>query len=234
MQAEAPIEGENRLVTAMFADISGFTPTAEALSPEAVNQCFKELVDIICLRYEGFLGDCVLAFFGAPITHENDPERAILAALDMREALRQFNRNLSIGINTGMMYVGKIGTELYHEYTAHGHPINLAKRFQEAADVGQIVVGETTYKFTQRAFEFEPLGELTLKGISPARAYSVLKVSERPQKLRGLEGLQAQLVGRDKEFPTLLSCAHRLIEEGQGQIVTIIEQASANRGSPPN
>ena len=237
MQAEAPIEGENRLVTAMFADISGFTPAAEAMSPEAVadlvNQCFKDIVDIICLGYEGsinrFLGDCVLAFFGAPITHENDPERAILAALDMHEALRKLNRNLSIGINTGMMYVGQIGTELYQEYTAEGHAINLAKRFQEAAGVGQIFVGETTYKFTQRAFEFEPLGELTLKGIQPARAYSVLKVAERPQKVRGIEGLQARLVGRDKEFATLLDCANRLIEEGQGQIVSIIGEAGIGK-----
>jgi len=102
------MEGETRLVTAMFADISGFTPASERMSPEElvdlVNQCFKEIVDTIC-TYEGsvnrFIGDCVLAFFGVPIAHENDPERAILAALDMRDKVMRLNRNISVGINTG-------------------------------------------------------------------------------------------------------------------------------------
>jgi adenylate cyclase len=228
--------GENRLVTTLFADISGFTPASEQISPEQVadlvNNCFKVLVDIIC-RYEGsinrFIGDCVLAFFGAPIAHENDPERAIRAALEMCEEITKLNRDISVGINTGMMYVGTIGTDLYMEYTAEGHAVNLAKRLQETAEPGQILVGDATHKFTRRMFDFEPLEPLILRGIrQPVRAYSVLKVAERPEKLRGIEGLRARLVGRDREFEMLTDCADALID-GRGQIVSIIGEAGIGK-----
>jgi class 3 adenylate cyclase len=229
-------KGENRLVTTLFADISGFTPASEQISPEQVadlvNNCFKVLVDIIC-RYEGsinrFIGDCVLAFFGAPIAHENDPERAIRAALEMCEEITKLNRDISVGINTGMMYVGTIGTDLYMEYTAEGHAVNLAKRLQETAEPGQILVGDATHKFTRRMFDFEPLEPLILRGIrQPVRAYSVLKVAERPEKLRGIEGLRARLVGRDREFEMLTDCADALID-GRGQIVSIIGEAGIGK-----
>jgi adenylate cyclase len=138
--AEEDIVGENRLVTALFADISGFTPMSQGLTPEAtvekVNQCFQAVTDAV-YRYEGsinrFIGDCVLAFFGAPLAHENDPERAILAALDMRDAVSQLGLNISVGINTGMMYFGPVGTREHLEISAYGTDINLAKRLQETA-----------------------------------------------------------------------------------------------------
>ncbi len=231
------IEGETRLVTVMFADISGFTPASEELSPEEVadlvNQCFKEIVDIIC-RYEGsvnrFIGDCALVFFGAPIAHEDDPERAILAALDVRAAVTRLNRRISVGINTGMMYIGPIGTDLHHEYTAEGHHINVAKRLQESAGAGQIVVGEATYKFAQRAFAFERLPPLSLKGIRrPVQAYAVLRPLGHPEKLRGIEGLRAQLIGREREFASLTDCARALVTERKGQIVTIVGEAGIGK-----
>jgi class 3 adenylate cyclase len=128
--AEQEMEGENRLVTALFADISGFTLMSQQLTPEAtvekVNQCIRVISDSI-YRYEGsvnrFIGDCVLAFFGAPLTHENDPERAILAALDMREAVSQLGLDISIGINTGMMYFGTIGDQEHLEISAYGSDV---------------------------------------------------------------------------------------------------------------
>jgi len=142
------MEGENRLVTALFADISGFTPMSQKLTTEAVvekvDQCFQVITDVV-YRYEGginrFIGDCVLAFFGAPLAHENEPERAILAALDMREAISQLGLDISIGINTGMTYFGPIGTQHHLEISAYGHDVNLAKRLQEAAKPGQIFAG---------------------------------------------------------------------------------------------
>lgn len=231
------LAGETRLVTVMFADISGFTPASEELPPEEVadlvNQCFKEIVDTI-YRYEGsvnrFIGDCVLAFFGAPIAHEDDPERTILAALDMGTAVARFNRTLSVGINTGMMYIGQIGTDLHLEYTGEGHHINVAKRLQESAGAGRIVVGETTYKFAQRAFAFEKLPPLPLKGIRrPVQAYAVLRPLEHPEKLRGLEGLRARLIGREKEFVSLTDCTRALIAERKGQIATIVGEAGIGK-----
>lgn len=196
--AAQQLEGENRLVTALFADISGFTPLSVKKRPEEVveivNDCFKTIVDAVC-NYEGsinrFIGDCALAFFGAPLTHENDPERAILSALEMRDNVRQLDLNISVGINTGMMYFGPIGTLEHLEVSAYGPDINLAKRLQEAAEPGQILVGAGTYRLTRKAFDFSPL-ELRLKGIeAPVHAYEAMHIKAHPEKLRGIEGLRA-------------------------------------------
>ena len=234
--AEQEIAGENRLVTALFADISGFTPMSQQLTPEVVvervNQCFQAITDAV-YRYEGsvnrFMGDCVLAFFGAPLTHENDPERAILAALDMREAVLKLELNISVGINTGMMYFGPIGTQQHREITAYGHDVNLAKRFQEAANPGQILIGESTYRLTRKAFDFNRIDALTLKGIeSPVTAYEALNIKEHPEKLRGIEGLRARMIGREHEFADLKEVCDQWIE-GQGQIVSIIGEAGIGK-----
>ena len=120
--AEQEMAGENRLVTALFADISGFTPMSQELPTEAVvekvNQCFQAVTDAV-YRCEGsvnrFIGDCVLAFFGAPLAHENDPERAILATLDMKAEVAKLGLDISVGINTGMMYFGPIGSQEHLE-----------------------------------------------------------------------------------------------------------------------
>jgi class 3 adenylate cyclase/predicted ATPase len=234
--AERDIVGENRLVTAVFADISGFTPMSESLDAEAVvervNQCFQAVTDAV-YRYEGsvnrFIGDCVLAFFGAPLAHENDPERAILAALDMREAVSQLDLNISVGINTGMMYFGPVGTQEHLEISAYGQDINLAKRLQETAQPGQILAGEGTYRFTRRAFEFARLERLTLKGITePVSAYAALKPLPRPEKIRGIEGLRAELIGRDDEL-TKLKDALSDVLQGHGQMVSLIGEAGVGK-----
>lgn len=125
--AEKDLAGENRLVTALFADISGFTALSQSLPTESVvekvNQCFRLVTDAV-YRYEGsinrFIGDCVLAFFGAPLAHENDPERAVRAALEMREAVSALGLSISVGVNTGMTYFGPIGTERHLEVSAYG------------------------------------------------------------------------------------------------------------------
>ncbi len=234
--AERGMEGENRLVTTLFADISGFTSMSQDLPTEAVveklNQCFQVVIDAV-YRYEGsinrFIGDCVLAFFGAPLTHENDPERAILAGLDIRESVSKLDLNISVGINTGMMYFGLIGTRQHSEISAYGMDIILAKRFQEAAQPGQILVGEGTYRPTRRAFEFEPLLPLTLRGIpEPVSAYQVLKVLPKPEKIRGIEGLKAEMIGREKEFDNLKGCVNDLLTN-RGQIVSIIGEAGVGK-----
>ena len=234
--AEQDIVGENRLVTALFADISGFTPMSQALTPEAtvekVNQCFQAVTDAV-YQYEGsinrFIGDCVLAFFGAPLAHENDPERAILSALDMRDAVSQLGLSISVGINTGMMYFGPIGTQEHLEISAYGADINLAKRLQETAQPGQILVGEGTHRFTRRAFDFEHLASLTLKGIAePVSAYAALKPLPRPEKIRGIEGLRAELIGRDEEL-TKLKDALLDVLQGHGQMVSLIGEAGVGK-----
>ncbi len=234
--AEQEMVGENRLVTAMFADISGFTPLSRQYPTERVveiiNGCFQSIVDII-LSYEGninrFIGDCVLAFFGAPITHENDPERAILAALDIQEAVKGLSLSLSVGINSGMMYFGPIGAQKHLEISAYGTDINLAARLQGAAKPGQILVGPGTYRLTRRAFDFQRLEGLTLKGIGEGLfAYEALHVTSRPEKLRGIEGLRARMIGREREFAELKEAADGWLA-GQGQMVSVIGEAGIGK-----
>jgi class 3 adenylate cyclase/tetratricopeptide (TPR) repeat protein/ribosomal protein L40E len=234
--AAEEMEGENRLVTALFADISGFTDLSSRYSPEqvvqVVNDCFKVIVDTV-LRYEGsinrFIGDNVLAFFGAPIMHENDPERAILAALEMRDKVGELSLQISIGINSGMMYFGPIGTTEHLEISAYGPEINLAKRLEEAAEPGQILVGPGTYRLTKRAFVFSQIPDLHLKGMSdPVTAYEVIRVRERPEKLRGIEGLRSRMIGREREFAELADAAQRWLS-GQGGMVSIIGEAGIGK-----
>ncbi|MFC1717930.1 AAA family ATPase [Candidatus Poribacteria bacterium] len=230
------IEGENRILSILFADVSGSVATTEDMSPEAaaelISKCLRSMVDSI-LKYEGainrFLGDSVLAFFGTPETHENDPERSILAALEMREAVTKLNLNISIGINTGMVYVGAIGPDSHREFTAMGTAVNLAARLEDIAEPGQILVGEATYRPARRAFEFDPLLPLEIRGISePVHAYEVLKALPRPDKIRGIEGLRVEMIGREREFAALKESVDGLLS-GRGQIVSIIGEAGVGK-----
>jgi len=201
---------------------------------EAINDCFKMIVDIISIKYEGsinrFIGDCVLAFFGAPIAHENDAERAILAALDIRDGVKELGLDVSIGINTGMTYVGEMGSDLYLERSAWGPDVDFAKRLQEAAEPGKIYVGASTYRLTRTALDFEKPVEIEIKGMEKRQiTYPVLHVKEHPEKLRGIEGLRARMIGREKEFAALMDCADTLMTERRGQIATIIGEAGIGK-----
>ena len=234
--AEQEIQGENRPITTLFADISGFTTLSNQHSPEKlvdiVNDCFKVIIDTV-FKYEGkpnrFMGDAVLSFFGAPIVHENDPERAIMAALEMRDKVKELSLNISIGINTGMMYFGPVGPEEYYEVSAYGPDINLASRLQDAAEPGQILVGSNTYRSTRRAFDFEELPSLSVKGFDqPVTAYIVQQMKPRPEKVRGIEGLRARMIGREKEFAELKEATEEWLR-GHGQMVSIIGEAGIGK-----
>jgi class 3 adenylate cyclase/tetratricopeptide (TPR) repeat protein/regulation of enolase protein 1 (concanavalin A-like superfamily) len=230
------MEGENRLITALFADISGFTQLSQELSPEdtveKVNQCFQAITDAI-YRYEGsinrFIGDCVLAFFGAPLAHEDDPYRAVMSGLDMINAVSQLGLNIKVGINTGMMYFGPIGTQEHSEISAYGEDINLAKRLQESAQPGQVIIGEKTYRFTRKAFELESLPPLELRGIrKPVSAYLAIRQLPKPEKIRGIEGLRSEMIGRDEELSKLKEALNEVLH-GRGQMVSIIGEAGVGK-----
>jgi len=234
--AEQQATGENRLITSLFADISGFTSLSETQSSESIfhlmQDCFKQLVSIVA-GYEGsisgFRGDGLLALFGAPILHENDAERAILAAMEMRHAMQEKGLEVKIGLNTAMMTVGEIQTQLHKEYTAYGTDVNLAKRLQEAADPGQILVGNGTHRLTRRMFDFQVLQELSLRGFSQLiTAYVLQQVKDQPEKLRGIEGLRARMIGREHEFADLKDAADMWLA-GQGQIVAVIGEAGIGK-----
>jgi class 3 adenylate cyclase/tetratricopeptide (TPR) repeat protein len=229
-------EGENRVLTILFADLTGSVRTMAHLSPEdaaaLVNDVLKAMVDAILAhggRINRILGDAVLAFFGTPQAHENDPERAILAALAVREAVQKLGLDVTAGINTGDVYLGAVGSDQHHEFSAIGTAINLAARLREKAQPGQILVGEAVHRQTRRAFAFTR-HSLDVKGLAgPIAAYEVLRPLPHPEKVRGIEGLRSVLIGREQDLAALIDCADALLAARQGQIVTIIGEAGIGK-----
>jgi class 3 adenylate cyclase/tetratricopeptide (TPR) repeat protein len=222
-------------VTVLFADMSSSVRITAGLHPEDaaahVNRLLEQMVDVL-LKYEGrvdrFLGDGLLAVFGVPQAHESDPDRAIRAALDIREAAQTLGVEITAGINTGEVYVGGMGSERHQEFTVMGPVVNLAARLQGKAMPGQILVGEATYRHTRRAFEFAPL-LLEVKGIdTPVAGYAVEHPLARPEKVRGIEGLRAELIGRDEEFAKLRD-AFADVLKGRGRMVSLIGEAGLGK-----
>jgi class 3 adenylate cyclase/tetratricopeptide (TPR) repeat protein len=240
------MEGERRTVTMLFCDVEGSTATAGQLDPEEwaeiINGAFEHMIAPI-YHYEGTLarlmGDAILAFFGAPIAHEDDPQRAILAGLEIVESIRGYREKVQqkwgvdidvrVGINTGLVVVGAVGSDLRTEYTALGDAVNLAARMEQTARPGTVQIAEDTYRLVAPLFEFEHLGEIQVKGKDePLPAYRVLGPKAMPGRLRGVEGLESPLVGRDAEMHTLRGSIIEL-RQGRGQIVSIMGEAGLGK-----
>src|SRR5262245_38551495 len=192
-----------REVTVLFLDVANFTAASHALDSEEVFVWIDETMRLLAAvvdKYEGtidkFTGDGLMALFGAPVAHENDPELAVRAALEMqavvqplRERIRQrhgFDFQMRIGISTGQVIVGAVGNDAHAEYTVLGDTVNLASRLEKAAEPGTVLVGATTYQRTQPLFEYEILPPLHVKGVSePLQTYRPLRLLDRPGSLRG-------------------------------------------------
>ena len=243
--ASANIEGERKPVTILFTDIVGSTSYAEKLDPEEWKEIVSgahQRVSEAVYRYEGtiaqLLGDGVLAFFGAPITHEDDPLRAVRAALDIQRSVAEYSRQLEgyidhfqmrIGINTGTVIVGTLGSDMHMEYTAIGDAVNLAARLQTAAQPGHVLISEVTGRMVKAAFDLNALGEIHVKGkTAPVRVFEVVEPKGTPSSGRGIEGLSSPLVGRDQELEMLRSALDRLVA-GHGQIVAILGEAGIGK-----
>jgi ABC-type oligopeptide transport system substrate-binding subunit/class 3 adenylate cyclase len=239
------IDGERRLVTVMFADISGFTALLDKLDPETVrelvNVCFHRFVPII-RKYGGtvekFIGDEVMAIFGAPIAHEDDPERAIRTALEMMDELTVFNADNStdiqihIGISTGLVIAGVIGSEEEQQYGVIGDTVNLAKRLEEAAPTGGILISSDTYRLVRSVFNVVPQGPIQIKGkTNPVDTYLVENIKPRTFRMefRGIEGIEIHLVGRDAELLTLQNIFHDAMEGSETHLVTMVGEAGIGK-----
>jgi len=241
-------DADRRPVTVLFADLSGFTALSERLDPEDVrafqNDLFRTMAEEI-QRFDGFVekfvGDAVMAVFGAPVAHEDDPERALRAGLALLERMRALSRQwepcfgelvtLHIGINTGPVVAGSLGTSAGGAYAVTGDTVNTAARLLAAAPPGSILASEATYRMVQQRFLFEPVGDLALKGKSDAvRAYRVLGVLAGPRPSRGLDafGLVAPLIGRDDEVGQLLAAFERMTR-GRAQVVSLVGEAGAGK-----
>ena len=179
-------EGERKLVTALFADIKGSTELMEDLDPEdarrVIDPALKIMIEAVN-RYDGYVvqstGDGIFALFGAPIAHEDHPQRAVLTALRMQQEIKRLTNRLRaeghaplqirIGLNTGEVVVRPIQTGAGQvEYTPIGHTANLASRMQTLADPGSVVTSETTHRLCQGYFAFKALGPVRVKGTQRA------------------------------------------------------------------
>jgi class 3 adenylate cyclase/tetratricopeptide (TPR) repeat protein len=240
------MEGERRVVTILFCDIQGSTAAAGRLDPEEwteiVNGAFELMITPV-YKYEGtvarLMGDAILAFFGAPITHEDDPQRAVLAALEILHGIQSYREhierryhlefNVRAGINTGLVVVGAVGTDLRMEYTAMGDAINVAARMEQSASAGSVQIAEETYKLVAPLFDIEALGPIQVKGKNePVIAYRVSGRKKSPGLLRGLSGLGSPLIGREVEWKQLANLLSDL-ERGVGGIAMIIGEAGLGK-----
>ncbi len=233
---------ERKIVTIVFADISGFTALSEKLDPEEVRQlinaCFDRLVPVV-RKYEGtidkFIGDEIMALFGAPVAHEDDAERALRAALEMMDTLAQFNRDqgtelgMHIGVNTGRVLAGVVGAGGHRDYSVTGDAVNLAARLEGASETGEIFVGANTYRATTNLFNFQPVPPLTLKGKeAPVEVYRLLSAKARRVRPRGIEGIRAPLIGREAEL-ALVRETIRDLASGTGRLVSIAGDAGLGK-----
>ncbi|MBW1875619.1 MAG: hypothetical protein JRI98_09605 [Deltaproteobacteria bacterium] len=184
--------GELRETTVLFADIRGFTSISESCEPQilvdALNEYFERMVEIV-FRYEGtldkFIGDEMMVLFGSPVSHTDDPIRAVRAALEMQEALASINQRheaqglppfeIGIGINTGEVVAGYIGSSQALEYTVIGDPVNTGSRLCSLARPGQTLISAGTRGKLDASFEIEELPAQKVKGkAQPIRVFKVL------------------------------------------------------------
>ncbi len=188
---EMDIDAQEVETTVVFSDIVGFTGMSEKMEPHRValllNEYFGEMTDVI-FHYEGtldkFIGDAIMAVFGAPLAMEDHAIRAVKTALEMREKLKEFNDEklglprieIRIGINSGPVVAGDIGSPKRIEYTVLGNTVNIAQRLEATvAKPGQIVVGSNTYELIKDHFEMQELGEFSLKGLEQMeKVYEVI------------------------------------------------------------
>src|SRR6266550_4554163 len=235
-----PIEGETKQVTVLFADISGFTALAERLDPEELHENMRAAWDAIAIEIRAFngliekyIGDAVVAVFGAVDNEIDHPARAQRAALAILGALDRENeriaertgRNLAlrIGINTGLAVAGAVGDK-ESEFGVLGDAVNVAARLEQAAEPGEVLVGDATYRLAPGLFAYEPHPPVAAKGkTAPLVAWRLLHV-ETAATDRG----RAPLVGREDEIALLVGALEDALA-GKGHIVSIVGEAGLGK-----
>ena len=239
----AGVEEQRKQVTILFADISGFTAMSETMDAEEVRNTMNALwtrLDGTITSHGGMIdkhiGDAVMALFGAPTAREDDPERAIRAALAMQADMTAFREErkaelaVRIGINTGPVLLGEVGTT--SEYTAMGDAVNLASRLEHAAPVGGILISHDTYRHVRGIFDVQPLDPIRIKGkAEPIQVYVVLRAKPRAFRMptRGVEGIETRMIGREAELGQLQEALQATLRKGEARAITIVGEAGVGK-----
>jgi class 3 adenylate cyclase len=226
-------------VTALFVDVVDSTALAGQVDPEdwtaIMNGAFDCFYPVI-YHYEGsiarLLGDALLAFFGAPVAHEDDPVRAVRAALDILELAREYGTEVRerygaefavrLGLNTGPVIVGRVGSDMRYEYAPMGGSVNLAAYMQAAAPPSSVLISDQVHRFIAPLFDTDDAGPIQVKGLAkPVQAYRVLGAKTDPGAVRGLAGLQSPMVGREAELAALLQLCEA-VQAGLGRAALVV------------
>jgi class 3 adenylate cyclase len=246
-KVEPLIEGERKQVTVLFSDLSGYTAMSEKLDPEEVRRMVGDLfgeVTSVVKRYDGsvekFIGDALVALFGVPKVHEDDPVRAIRAAVQIHDKVEAISPRfeerigrplrMHTGINTGLVVTGEV-TKEKGTFGVTGDAVNVASRLSGLAKPGEILLGEETYRQARGYFAFEKLEPTRVKGkTEPLPVYRVVEEKVKVGRIRGLakQGISSPLVGRDAEFVAIKGCVNRLLD-GQGGILSVIGEAGLGK-----
>ena len=239
------IPGERKYVSVLFADLSDYTSMSDRMDPEDVKEItlriFREISEIVS-RYDGFIekyvGDAILALFGVPRTHEDDPLRAVRSAWEIVEFVDRVSSQLEgmagqplsmhAGIHTGLVVTGHVDMQRgTHGVT--GDTINLASRLSSMANPGEILVSRNIYHQTESHFHFKDEGFQEVKGkIEPVQVYKVLSIKERPAVLRRISGSRADMIGRQVEMDQLGEY-FRQLQNGEGIICVISGEAGTGK-----
>ena len=247
LTSKAALEGERKQVTVLFCDIVDSSRLAERLDPESMHEVMDRALRLMAEavhRYEGtvnqFLGDGLMALFGAPVALEDHAFRGVQAALAIQETLSGYSEQLKrdrgvelhlrLGLNTGLVVVGRIGDDLRMDYTAVGDTTHLASRVQGMAEPGTILITEATHRLVEGYVRTEGLGPVAVKGRSePVRVYRVMGRRRGRTRLevsvdRGL----TELVGRERDLAILHECLAR-VRSGRGQVVGIVGEPGVGK-----
>ena len=239
--------GQRRNVTVLFVDLTDYTGLSELIDSEDLYEIVQEFINMLVAavyKYDGMVdkivGDGLMALFGAPIGHENNAELAIRSALDMQSGLKVINEKfherlgqnlqMHIGLHSGTVIVGGMGSNMLMDYTAIGDTVNLAHRLEEAADPGVILVSESVYRQTRMLFDYTELPDLSLKGIQrKVTGHKVEGSKVRPGRVRGVEGLSSPMVGRELELAQLSDAVYRAIDRQQIGFAMVFGEAGIGK-----
>ena len=232
---------QRKLVTVVFADVVGSTAFGSENDPEVVRSVMgsyfermKAIAETHGGTVEKFIGDAVMVVFGVPLLHDDDAERAVRAALAMRDAMPDLNAELGvalaarIGVNSGEAVAGS-GAD--RQFLVTGDAVNVAARLQQGAELGEVVVGQLTESLTRSAIDYSAREPVVAKGkTEPIRSFRAVRPrSAVPEQARGLPAMRAQLVGRQRELRMLLESFERVRDDRRAHVFTIVGNAGIGK-----